>query len=151
MIQLQSCRCSIEAFKESSWPCGAWYLINRIWSWKGYLASEHQQGMDGGLELGLRFPSSLWSSTLLSVTTVLAVVLQRSTSGSGGFGLSHRKYLHGEATTWRAAECQFRRVDWLIHSNWCHPLLSKVTGAWMEPPYLLIRGIGTAMVLLKKK
>jgi hypothetical protein len=68
-------------------------------SWKrGDVASKHQ-GMAGGLEeLGLRLSFPLFPQRSRH---------DRCTSGGFGF-VSSPEYL-GEATTWRAAECNFRR------------------------------------------
>ena len=117
-------------------------LLNQIWSRKRrYLASEHQ-GMNAW---NWDFVFHLPFGGLYLVGYNRCLVLQRSTSGSGGFGLSHRKYLHGEATTWRAAEFQFRSTQ--IGASRCYP--NVLVHEWSHRISSL-RGIGTAIVFIEK-
>ena len=110
----------------SSWTRGALSgddsLINHLALNTGVntdLASEHRSGCGRRLGTGTSFSIA---PTLLSVTSY------NRASQSKGTRLrspAYRKYQHGEVTTWRAAECQFRwHLLWsLTHSNRRHPVV----------------------------
>lgn len=88
------------------------------------------------LGTGTSFPISP-TTTLLSVSTtgVEFLLSKGALLEASACLIGIRKYLHVEASTWRATDCQFRRL--YFNSDPLKLVLSKRIGAWMETPYLL--------------